>query len=121
MVRRCPRSSTPTEASSPTPRSRSIASPERRSVYASQRRRRTRRGGALIEACVALVILASAGSGLVALLGQTAHSIRTTFETERETRRAADELARLVLADRTTLLTRLGRTTARGWTIDMAA
>jgi Tfp pilus assembly protein PilV len=80
-----------------------------------------RTGGALIEVCVALVLLATAGTGLVTLLGQTAHSIRTTSESERDVRSASTELDRLTLMDRATLMTRLGSLTTHGWTIDIRA
>jgi type II secretory pathway pseudopilin PulG len=71
----------------------------------------------LIEVLVALVLLASAGTGLVTLLGQTAHAMRHTLEAERLTRRAATELDRLVLADRAALVSRTGASTSRDWVI----
>src|SRR5262249_42112782 len=101
-------------ASSPIRCFASTPSPERRFL-------RARLGGSLIEVCVALVLLATAGTGLVTLLGQTAHSIRTTSEAERDIRSASSELDRLTLLDRAMLLARLGPVTARGWTVDIRA
>jgi hypothetical protein len=68
---------------------------------------------------VALVLLASAGAGLVTLLGQTAHSMRTTLRAERLTRRATAELDRLALLDRADLLSWVGRRHSNGWTLDI--
>jgi hypothetical protein len=73
----------------------------------------------LVEVLIALVLLATAGTGLITLLGQTAHSMRSTLESERETRRASAELDRLVLLDRAALLSLVGRHVARGWSIDI--
>ena len=80
-----------------------------------------RAGSALIEVLVALVLLASAGTGLITLLGQTAHAMRRTLETERVTRRASAELDRFALADRAALLARTegGPTALHGWVIDV--
>ena len=77
------------------------------------------RGSALIEVLVALLLLAIAGTGLVTLLGQTAHAMRSTRETERTTRRASAELDRLTLLDRATLAASVGRQALRGWTLDI--
>jgi hypothetical protein len=74
---------------------------------------------ALIEVLVAIVLLATAGIGLVTLLGQTSRSMRTTLESERLVRRASEELDWLVLLDRLALLSRAGRSHARGWTMDV--
>jgi type II secretory pathway component PulJ len=76
-----------------------------------------RAGAALIEVLVALVLLATAGSALVTFLGQTAHTMRQVRDAERETRQAAAELERLVLWDRATLLSRVGRSTRGHWSI----
>jgi hypothetical protein len=67
------------------------------------------------------VLLATAGTGLVTLLGQTAHSMRSTLEVERTTRRAAAELDRLTLLDGAELLVSVGRRHSNGWTLDIAA
>jgi hypothetical protein len=78
-----------------------------------------RRGSALVEVLVAIVLLATAGTGLITLLGQTSHAMRATLESERLTRRASQELDRLVLLDRAALMSRSGRSRSRGWTIDV--
>ena len=80
---------------------------------------RIRGGSALIEVLVAIVLLATAGTGLVTLLGQTSQSMRTTLESERLTRRASEELNRLVLLDRAALLSRAGRSRSHGLTLDV--
>lgn len=83
------------------------------------RANRPRRGSALIEVLVAIVLLATAATGLVTLIGQTSRSMRTTFESDRLTRHASEELDRFVLFDRTALIALAGRTRWRGWTIDV--
>jgi Tfp pilus assembly protein PilV len=83
------------------------------------RAERRRAGSALIEVIVAIVLLATAGTGLVTLLGQTSRTMRTTLESERLTHRASEELNRFALLDRAGLLARAGRFRSRGWTIDV--
>lgn len=85
----------------------------------NDRSERRRSGSALIEVLIAIVLLATAGTGLVTLLGQTARSMRTTLESEQLVRRASEELDRLVLLDRSGLLARAGRSNVRGWTLDI--
>ena len=80
-------------------------------------RGRARPGSALLDVVVALVVLGLSGVGLIALLGQTAHSVRHVRDTEREARRASDQLARLVVADRARLLSMMGRTVSRDWIV----
>ena len=79
--------------------------------------RRARVGSALLDVVVALVVLGLSGAGLIALLGQTAHSVRHVRDTEREVRRASDQLARLVVVDRARLLSMVGQTVSRGWIV----
>jgi Tfp pilus assembly protein PilV len=79
----------------------------------------SRRGSALIEVLVAIVLLATAGTALITLIGQTSHAMRATLESDRLTRRASRELDRLVLLDRAALMSRAGRSRSRGWTIDV--
>ena len=84
------------------------------------RRRRghvIRRGSALIEVLIALVVLATVGTGLVTFLGQTAHTLRHVRDEERLTRLASAQLDRLVLWDRAAFVGRLGRTSIGGWTV----
>ncbi|HXT16503.1 MAG TPA: hypothetical protein VN706_12775 [Gemmatimonadaceae bacterium] len=58
-----------------------------------------RPGLALVEVLIAIVVLASAGTGLITLLGQTAKSIATTRASERSIDRASALLERLVVWD----------------------
>lgn len=78
---------------------------------------RARAGSALLDVVVSLVVLGLSGAGLITLLGQTAHSVRHVRDTEREVRRASDQLARLVAADRALLLSMVGQTVSRGWIV----
>ena len=71
----------------------------------------------LLDVVVSLVVLGLSGTGLIALLGQTAHSVRHVRDTEREVRRASDQLARLVVADRAQLLSMVGQTVSGGWIV----
>lgn len=74
-----------------------------------------RRGVALIDALVALVILGTTGVGLITLLGQNAHSMRSVRETEREVQRATDELGRLATLDRQSIAALEGKSDSHGW------
>jgi type II secretory pathway pseudopilin PulG len=76
---------------------------------------RSRRGSALIEVLVALLLLAISGTALITLLGQTTRSIVTVFATERQTRDAAAQLTRLSTLNRSDLIGRTGRGYVRGW------
>jgi Tfp pilus assembly protein PilV len=69
---------------------------------------------------IALVVLATAGTGLVTLIGQTAHTMRSTRDSERETLAASAELNRLLLLDAGALFALAGRHESHGWTIDVA-
>ena len=84
------------------------------------RARQLRRGSALLDVVIALVVLGLSGTGLITLLGQTAHSMRTVRTTEREIRRASDEIGRFVTYDRSQLVAMVGRWRSRGWTIRVA-
>jgi hypothetical protein len=77
----------------------------------------TRRGAALVEVLISLVLLATAGTALVSFLGQTAHTLRQLRDEERLVRRASAELETLVLWDRPTLIGRIGRSRAHDWTL----
>ena len=76
-----------------------------------------RAGSALLDVVVSLVVLGLSGVGLIALLGQTAHSVRHVRDTERDVRRASDQLARLVVTDRARLLSMVGQTVSHGWIV----
>jgi Tfp pilus assembly protein PilV len=79
--------------------------------------RAKRRGSALIEVLVAIVILATAGTGLITLLGQTSRAMRTTLESERLVRRASEELDRLDLLDRSSLTAHAGQSRSHGFSL----
>ena len=83
-------------------------------------RMRARPGSALLDVMLSLALLATAGVALVTLLGQTAHTLDAVRRTEGELRGASDELGRLATYDRATLLSLLGRTQTRGWTLTVA-
>jgi Tfp pilus assembly protein PilV len=83
--------------------------------------RARRRGSALIEVLVAIVVLAIGGTSLITLLGQTAYSMRTTFESQRLALAASDEMNRLVIVQRSDLLARVGHRMDRGWVVDIEA
>ena len=76
---------------------------------------RTRVGAALLEVLAALVLIAVAGTGLLTLVGQTAHTMRTVRNAERDARSASETLSRLVLLDRSALLARRGESPFGRW------
>lgn len=78
-----------------------------------------RRGSALLDVVVALVVLGLSGVAMITLLGQTAYGIRTVRNTERDVRRASDELGRVVTYDRSQLVTMVGRSWSHGWSIEV--
>jgi len=82
-------------------------------------RARTRRGSALIEVLVALVLLAVSGVAMVTLLGQTGRSMQSTRNTELETRAASRVLDRFAAMDRAALLASRGRRDAGGFRADV--
>ena len=83
-------------------------------------RARTRRGSALIEVLVALVLLAVSGVAMVTLLGQTGRSMRSSRDTELETSAASRVLDRFAAMDRAGLLASLGRHDAGGFRANVA-
>lgn len=85
------------------------------------RRKRTRRGSAIIDALVAVTILGSSGVVLLGLLGQTAKTLRNARESERTMTGASEQLNWIAVQSRETLHAMLGRTTVHGWTFDVAA
>ena len=78
-----------------------------------------RRGSSFIEVLLALVLLVIAGTALVTLLGQTAHSIKSLEATEIQTRAAARELGALSVLSRADLAARVGRTRPHGWSMQV--
>lgn len=93
----------------------------RRRLNRGRRNRRHGRvmqsGSALIEVLVALVLLATAGTGLVIFLGQTAATLRHVRDEERLSHLASAQLDRMVLWDRSTFIARAGRSMFEGWTV----
>ena len=81
---------------------------------------RRRRGSALLDVVIALVVLGSSGVAMITLLGQTAHSVRTVRNTERDVRDASDELGRFVVYDRSRLIAMVGRSRSRGWSVQVS-
>jgi Tfp pilus assembly protein PilV len=78
-----------------------------------------RTGSTLIEVLIAVVVLATAGTALVTMLGQTQRTMRDVSVTERTVMDASDQLARLLVLDRASLATRAGRFNTAGWTIEI--
>jgi Tfp pilus assembly protein PilV len=83
-------------------------------------RAKIRRGSALIEVLVALVLLAVSGVAMVTLLGQTGRSMRATRDTELETTAASQVLDRLAVMDRAGLLASLGRLDTGGFRVNIS-
>lgn len=81
---------------------------------------RRRPGSALLDVVIALVVLGLGGAAMITLLGQTSHSVRAVRKTEREVRRASDELGRFVLYDRARVMAMVGRSWVHGWSIEVA-
>ena len=79
--------------------------------------KRARRGSALLDVVIALVVLALGGTALIGVIGQTSHAIRSVRTTEREIRGAAGELDRLVIYDRSARLGMLGTRVRGPWTV----
>ena len=73
-----------------------------------RQRRRARRGVALIETIVALVVLAFTGAGMIALLAQTLSAVKNLHTREREMTDAARSLERLSALNRAELLALAG-------------
>jgi type II secretory pathway component PulJ len=76
-----------------------------------------RRGAALVEVLVSLVLLATAGTALISFLGQTSRTLRHLRDQERISLRASAQLEALVTWDRSTFLNRIGRTRIGDWTL----
>jgi Tfp pilus assembly protein PilV len=83
-------------------------------------RARARGGSALIEVLVALVLLAVAGVAMITLLGQTSRTMRSTSDTERETRAASGVLDRFAAMDRAALVASIGRRDVAGFRAEVA-
>jgi hypothetical protein len=68
-----------------------------------------RSGAVLLEAMIALTMIAIAGVGMVTYLGQTIESLRQVHSRDRDTRAASVELDRLSLLTSRELAARIGR------------
>jgi hypothetical protein len=73
------------------------------------RARRPRAGAVLLEAMIAITLIAIAGVGMVTHLGQTIETIRHVHERDRAARSASRELDRLSLLRNGQLAARIGR------------
>jgi Tfp pilus assembly protein PilV len=80
---------------------------------------RPRRGSSFIEVVLALVLLAIAGTALITLMGQTAHTIESLRATERQTEAASAELSALAVLSAPQLVQRTGRTRIHGWSMSI--
>lgn len=81
---------------------------------------RLRRGAALIEVLVASVLLATAGTATVAWLAQTRQSARAVRDAERDVLETSEELDRLMLLDRDSLIVLEGWTRRGRWSVNIA-
>jgi hypothetical protein len=79
-------------------------------MIAVRHRRQARRGAVLLEAMIAITMIAIAGVGMVTYLGQTIESIRQVHDRDRATRAASRELDHLSLLRSAQLGVRVGRT-----------
>jgi hypothetical protein len=82
-------------------------------------RGKIKRGSALLDVIVALVVLGLSGIAMITVLGQTTHSMRSVRNTERQLRHASDELGRFVVYDRIQLTGMVGRSLSHGWSIEV--
>ena len=80
----------------------------------------SRRGVALLEILVALVMVVLTGLGFVTLVQQTMTSLQVVQRTERDTFEASSILERLSLLDRQVLAQRMGLTRVRGLEVRLA-
>jgi hypothetical protein len=83
------------------------------------RANRRRWGSALLDVVVSLVVLGLSGIAMITLLGQTAYGVRTVRNTERDVRRASDELGRVATYNRSQLVAMVGRSWSHGWSIEV--
>jgi hypothetical protein len=83
------------------------------------RRNVSRRGSALLEAIIAITVLATSGTAFVVLVGQIRHTIAAARATERETRGAAAQLARLSTLSKPDLIANIGSGRALDWWVSI--
>ena len=82
-------------------------------------RNRVRRGSAIIDVLVSVVVLGTAGVVLLGLLGQTARTLRNARESDRATARASEQLNWISVQNSETLAAMRGRTTVHGWVFEV--
>ena len=87
----------------------------RESIGQSPARRRS--GSALLDVTVSLALLGLSGTVMIALLAQTASTMQRVRDTDRELRRASDELGFVASTDRSALSAMSGQSLQRGWII----
>ncbi|HVX41700.1 MAG TPA: hypothetical protein VHB25_19220 [Gemmatimonadaceae bacterium] len=80
---------------------------------------RPRRGFALIDVLVAILLLALTGTALVTLLGQTAHTMQSLDRADAASLDASREMDWLASLSRAQLVGRVGRSHHRSWTLDV--
>ena len=74
----------------------------------------------MLEVILGVAILGMAGVALVTLLSQTVYTVRQGRATERRTEEAAQLLDRATLWSGSELASRLGRSRAGDWNLDVA-
>jgi Tfp pilus assembly protein PilV len=80
---------------------------------------KARAGTSIIDVILALVLLAIAGTALVTLLGQTAHSIESLRATEHQTQSAGLELGALAVLSKSDFSAHIGTTRRHGWVLSI--
>jgi Tfp pilus assembly protein PilV len=80
-----------------------------------------RRGTAIIEVLVALVVLAVAGTALVAMLGQAQASVNLTHRREHEVEPAVQLLDEVLTMSHGEIEARIGSTRRRGFSLTISA
>jgi len=73
----------------------------------------------LLEVMVSLVLVGTCGTALIALMGQSAQSLRNVRRAELDALAASDELERFVALDRAQLLASIGRSISKGWLVSV--
>jgi hypothetical protein len=86
----------------------------------SRPRLRKRKGSGILDVVISLSILGLTGTALITLLGQTAQSVRHVRDTERQARRASDQLGMFVAYTRPQLVAMVGRSRVREWTVQVS-
>ena len=80
---------------------------------------RNRKGSGILDVVVSLSILGVSGTALITLLGQTANSVRHVRDTERQVRRASDQLGVFATFTRPQLIAMVGRSRMHEWIVQV--